>query len=907
MKTMNRSQLAVFATMKSRDSKLQMRWDHDKMAPAALKGFLAEPFQGPAAKLVTAAALDFLDDNKQLFRMNKPKEELSVIQKTTDARGNLCVALQQKYERIPVEGATVRVHFNLDKTVYQVTSKYEPGIELDDVEPTISCEQSYARALEDAGGGTRVDAVIPELVICPEKDGPKLAWVVEVIGEDTKLPMKYYVDAKDGTVLRKFSDLYFMGTGTGIYSGTGALHTVPHNGAFRLIDNTRKATGGPAIHICDMNNSALYGADTEPKPDLTNVCEDTDNNWEDNTTIPRHNNQRTEVDIHRYMGEVVDYFRDTHDWNSFDNLGSDIFCGAHARISGSPNNAAYSPTRKCFYFGDGDNVTFNYLSPLDVVAHEFMHGVTDYTSKLFYNNQSGGLNEAFSDIFAAFIDNADTQIGEDCTTPTKPGDCLRRMDDPSSSNALSRIPNHVLASHDSMNIGYYDGQDPHYACGPVIYAAALLLVGGTHPNTNITVQPIGYARCEQIFWHVQSNGLLGNSNATFLECREAAVNAVDALFSDNADYLRILNSVKNAFTAVGIGPDIYIRDNTGDDGTVPNTAPLYRSPDIIVRQNEEASPQTAFADLDDDSLSENAEAGQNNWIYLRLQNRGSVVGDVEVNVYWAAPNTFAFPSQWNLIDTVNVMSIQPGGLSIGALKWRAQDLPPMGHFCLIAELHNTVDPAPDKTLITNGETFSRFVAESNNFAWKNINVVDVLPSGLAGFNFLISGDDESSSEVQIDLTELPDTAEVYMRALGRLCEDAEIIGMSFLEANSRYKYYDLVPGTVGRIRNVSFANNDTSEIHLYARIPEGATQTYSITTTQLTNGNVTGRITQVLNLMSGDVFGFIGNVNTREVHEQNCRWVGTMSDKNKRGFRSLNNAHQAGYDNCAYCIGDSKR
>lgn len=908
MEKMNQAQSVTLAKMKSRDPKIQMRWDYAKRAPAMLKGALAEPFLGAAAKLGVAAALDFLEEKKQLFRMGEPKKELNVIRKTTDTRGNVCVALQQKHKGIPIDGATVRVHFSQNNAIYQVTNKYEPSIDLDSVEPALSENEAFEKALADAGGGSKIDAVSPRLIICAEDGAPRLAWVVEIIAKDCGRPMRYFVDAKDGGILRKFSSLHFMATGTGVYSGGGALNTISNNGVFQLVDDTRAAAGGPTIHTCDMNNSA-YNAAT---PNNTNLSEDADNNWDDNTTNPRHDNQCTEVDIHRFIGAVVDYYRNTYGWNGIDNTGGNIFSGAHVLFpswdgSLSPNNAAYWSVTNCFYFGDGDNVDFDYLSALDITAHEFTHGVTNHTSGLDYFNQAGGLNEAFSDIFAAFIDSADTMVGEDCTTPTIPGDCLRRMDDPSSANALARIPNHVLPALDSMATGYYNGQDPHEACGPMIYAAALLLVGGTHPNSNISVQPIGYPRCGQLFWHIQSNGLLGNNNATFLECREAAVNAVDALFSGDPDYLAILNSVNNAFTAVGIGPDIYIRDNIADDGTIPNAAPLYRSPDIIVRQSREASPLTAFADLNDNALGENVEAGQDNWIYLRLQNRGSVPGDVDVRVYWAAPNTFALPAQWNLIDTVTVTSVQPGALSIGEIKWSQQNLPPLGHFCLIAELDNTVDPAPDKSLITNGAMFSKFVAESNNFAWKNINVVDMLPSGLVDLEFMITGDDESTSEIQIDLKELPGNAEVYLRVLRRLCEGAEIINMSFREANSRFNYYTMVPGSVGKIRSVAFGNKDISEVHLFVRIPENATKTYAITNTQLVNGVITGRITQVLNLMTGDAFDFIGNANTREVHKKDCNWVGRISDHNKRGFRSLNNAHKAGYDNCAYCIGDSKR
>ncbi len=54
-------------------------------------------------------------------------------------------------------------------------------------------------------------------------------------------------------------------------------------------------------------------------------------------------------------------------------------------------------------------------------------------------------------------------------------------------------------------------------------------------------------------------------------------------------------------------------------------------------------------------------------------------------------------------------------------------------------------------------------------------------------------------------------------------------------------------------------------------------------------------------------FEFIGNINTREIHMRECSWVAQISKQNIVGFRSLTNAHKEGYDNCAYCIGESKR
>ena len=60
----------------------------------------------------------------------------------------------------------------------------------------------------------------------------------------------------------------------------------------------------------------------------------------------------------------------------------------------------------------------------DVVAHELTHGVTDYTSQLFYAFQSGAINEAFSDIMGEFMDQANGRGTDNATTKWQIGEDL---------------------------------------------------------------------------------------------------------------------------------------------------------------------------------------------------------------------------------------------------------------------------------------------------------------------------------------------------------------------------------------------------------------------------------------------------------------------------------------------------
>lgn len=905
---MTNAQESILATMSMRDPKIQVRWDHERKAPAFLTGKLAEPVHG-SSRLLPDAVMEYLTDNRSLFRMSNPKEEIRTVKQVSDQAGNSCVALQQFYKGLPVVGGTLRVQFDTEKSISSVSNKFVPDLDID-VKPNITANQALKKAMADAKTGKPMADDSPQLVIYRRKGQTNLAWRLQIDDFENERDLMYYVDAHDGSIIHRFNTL-MNGTGDGVYSGNGTLASIHDGAIYKLVDETRVASGGPAIKTCDLNGATI-------SPANSNISEDSNDNWNNLTTSPRKDNQGAEVDLHRYMGEIVDYYRTANSWNSFDGAGSAVYIGAHYKTN--YNNAFFRPSDKKFYFGDGDNSLFGYLTANDVLAHEFTHGVTYHTSRLGYpDDQPGALNEAFSDIFAAFVDISDTDMGEDITTPAITGDCLRRMNNPSDP-ALGidfRIPNHCVAALDSLGIGYRDtvynssgyitAGDPHVNCGPVIYAAYFMMMGGTHPNSGISTEAIGYAKTSRIFWHVQSIGLLNNPTATFIECREAALNAVNSLYKTDPNYLGILDSVKNAFTAVGIGPDIYLRDSLSDSGTIPSVGTLCLSPDIITRTAQVANPATTLGDLTNGSLSEDVEYGQKNYVYLRLQNRGAVEGDVKATLYWSAPNTFGAPAMWNKIDEKTVYNIQPGVATFVEFEWPAADLPPVGHFCLVGELDDPLDPAPDKTLITNGALYSRFIAESNNFAWRNINVVDVLPDGLSGMEFTINGAPDENSDLVLELDKLPAGTEVHFQILRRLCEGTQILNMEFDKANTRYSYYRPSAGKACSIRRIPFQQNDTSVAKVYLKVPDKSKVSYEVAAAQYVNGQVVGRVTRIFNVLDEKDMNFIGNRNSTEVHKKGCQWIGKMSSKNKVGFRTLEFAHMEGYDNCAFCLGGSKR
>ena len=81
----------------------------------------------------------------------------------------------------------------------------------------------------------------------------------------------------------------------------------------------------------------------------------------------------------------------------------------------------------------------NLAASLDVAAHEFGHGVVEYTAGLRYHNQSGALNESFADLFGAMVDRDDWLIGEDLYDD---GQALRDMETPENGNQPSTFMNY---------------------------------------------------------------------------------------------------------------------------------------------------------------------------------------------------------------------------------------------------------------------------------------------------------------------------------------------------------------------------------------------------------------------------------------------------------------------------------
>lgn len=166
-------------------------------------------------------------------------------------------------------------------------------------------------------------------------------------------------------------------------------------------------------------------------------------------------------------GFVRDYLKESFNLNSIDNNGIDIISNVHY---GEKYNNAFWDGDEMTY-GDGDGLEFqNFASAIDVVAHELMHGVTQFMANLEYRSQSGALNEHFSDVFGTVIkqkyleqslEDADWLIGDTVVTENFPGVAIRSMKAPGTANDFDSQPDHM----DNYYSGSSDNQGVHINSG----------------------------------------------------------------------------------------------------------------------------------------------------------------------------------------------------------------------------------------------------------------------------------------------------------------------------------------------------------------------------------------------------------------------------------------------------------
>ena len=500
---------------------------HDERT--GVPNFLAGPLPQVRADVHTPleAARAFLAENARLFRMSDPATELSLLRDERDRFGMNHVRFQQRYNGVEVFGAQLIVHTRGTRIV-AVGGTYFPGLAVD-TRPSLTLDQAIARARAEVGAP---DASVAQarsgLAIYAKDQRNRLTWKVEVYAPSVPGRWLVFVNAHSGRIEHRI-DMLQTARDRRTYTA-GNLRSLP------------------GTLLCDETNAS--GCDSDP------------------VAKAAHDN----------AGKVYDYYNTIFGRDSINGAGMPLISTVHFDVE--YNNAFWNGEQ--MVYGDGDGEIFSPLSQsMDVVAHELTHGVTEFTAGLVYEDESGALNESYSDVMGVFADAfarnttaVNWQLGEEVYTPSIAGDALRDMADPhkgsdpftNAYNCSYRVTQPFFCGQPASVSEYArlpisldvpsDQGGVHINSGIPNKAAYLLVDGGTFNST--TVNGIGVKKAEQIYYRTLTSYLTPYAN--FLTARNASIQACTDLIGQFGITADDCASVRAAFAAVGIGSNTTLTD-----------------------------------------------------------------------------------------------------------------------------------------------------------------------------------------------------------------------------------------------------------------------------------------------------------------------------------------------------------
>ena len=319
-------------------------------------------------------------------------------------------------------------------------------------------------------------------------------------------------------------------------------------------------------------------------------------------------------------------------------------------------------------------------------------------------------------------------------------------------------------------------------------------------------------------------------------------------------------------------PDAYVRDNESDTGA-PHTGPLSLSPDIIVKNSPVANPQDTYGESSGTKfnvdLSDNVEYGQDNYLYVRVMNRGmEVAQQVTAEVFWSEVATLITPNRWKSIGQATIPSVPPGDVLTvsGTITWPADKIPSEGHYCFVARIGTELDPMPDPTAIQDWDAFIGFIRYRNNATWRNFNVVNMIPDvqplpedprGFTELRFLAPGAPDQDRPMRLEIgAELPDGAELLLDIPLEMLEQMERRPEEILAVDEerRTARLRIDPHRGQELGEMMFRAGSRNQLRLLAHIPEQfRTEEHELFARQLYEDLEVGRVTWRLTPHDRDV------------------------------------------------------
>lgn len=435
----------------------------------------------------------------------------------------------QYHQGIPVFGGQIIYHMK-DGIVESINGEY-----WDISNINTSPELSHKEAVSIYRSSIREPNAVSvssgnSLIIFPAGEGEfRLAYEITLAKEDY-FSTTGLIDAHSGEILIQYSNIHFdegtIGLGINVHNRKVKLATTFSDGSYYLYDEKRIR---PYNHYtADYRSISIPG--------------DADNYWDSDGSA---------VSAHANVGLVYDFYYSFFNRKGINNNNLDTIVFVH--------NNKYKDNA----FWNGESLNFcvpgsqksRNEAALDVVCHEYTHGITSYTSNLLYAFESGALNESLSDIMGTAAEfywhpqgkglyKADWFIGEDSYPSYKAAGC-RNLADPNRNSQLrdSRYPDpcHLTQKYEVS----YDFDNGGVHLNATIYAHAFYLLanGGRNRVSGKSVSGIGLDKAADIFYRAWVNRLTKYSN--FLDAANALLNvAYDRYGGGSNEYRQTIRAME---------------------------------------------------------------------------------------------------------------------------------------------------------------------------------------------------------------------------------------------------------------------------------------------------------------------------------------------------------------------------
>ncbi|MFJ2260679.1 M4 family metallopeptidase [Streptomyces sp. NPDC087844] len=451
-------------------------------------------------------------------------EKLVVRDVLKDADGTTHTRYERTYAGLPVLGGDLVVHETKAGKTTGVTKATKATVKVPDVTPSIAKSAAEKQAVSAAKAeGSKKSAAdkAPRKVVWAADGKPALAYETVVGGfqhDGTPQELHVVTDAESGKKLYEWEAVK-TGIGNSQYSGKVTIGTSLSGSTYQLNDTTRGA------HKTYNLNKGTSGTGT--------LFTDADDTW---GTGAASNTQTAAVDAHYGAQVTWDFYKNVLGRSGIKNNGVAAYSRVH--YSTAYVNAFWQDSCFCMTYGDGAG-SVKPLTSLDVAGHEMSHGVTANTAGLNYSGESGGLNEATSDIFgtavefyaASTTDVGDYLIGEKIDINGN-GTPLRYMDKPSKDGASKDSWSSSLGS-----------VDVHYSSGPANHFFYLLSEGSGAKTINgvsynsttsngTTLTGIGRDKAVKIWYKALTEYM--TSTTKYAGARTATLSAASALYGSTS-------------------------------------------------------------------------------------------------------------------------------------------------------------------------------------------------------------------------------------------------------------------------------------------------------------------------------------------------------------------------------------